>query len=200
MTVVTAFLQLHHNIKETRCAASRSFGKSLVIPGQNPSASQDNNYIIRCNEREQGIPEDYKRRHYGWGHGGGGELKRQGRALYRALSPASCHPGRSPHTSPESSHSTSDPVFTLAEHRDIKRGWWQQKIWCGMQGAQWLRCSGTTYRDGTGWEAGGRCKRGHVYTYDWLTLMYGRDKHNILQLKVNTILESQGKKKKYIYI
>lgn len=90
------------------------------------------------------------------------------------------------------------PVFTLAEHRDIKRGWWQQKIWCGMQGAQWLRCSGTTYRDGTGWEAGGRCKRGHVYTYDWLTLMWRVDKHNIpIESKYYF---RKPRQKKYIYI
>lgn len=36
IAVVAAFFQFHHNIKEAGCAAPRSFGKSLVIPGQNP--------------------------------------------------------------------------------------------------------------------------------------------------------------------
>lgn len=38
ITVVAALFQLHHDIKEARCAASGPFGKSLVIPGQDPSA------------------------------------------------------------------------------------------------------------------------------------------------------------------
>lgn len=36
VAVVAALLQFHHNIQETRCAASGPFGKSLVIPGQDP--------------------------------------------------------------------------------------------------------------------------------------------------------------------
>ena len=50
-----------------------------------------------------------------------------------------------------------------------------------MQGAQagalWqprgVRC-------GEGWEGGSR-GRGHMYTYDWFMLMYGRNQHNILK-------------------
>lgn len=39
VAVVTALFQLHHNIQETGCATSCPFGKSLVVPGQNPSAN-----------------------------------------------------------------------------------------------------------------------------------------------------------------
>lgn len=111
-----------------------------------------------------------------------------------------------PATQQEPSHisrqATQHPIrsFTLAEHRDIKRMMATENLmrdagssmikvlWDNLQG--WDRLGGRReMQEGT-----------HVYTYDWLTLMYGRDKHNILQLKVNTILESQGKKNIYIYI
>lgn len=36
VAVVTALFQLHHNIQETRCAASCPFGKSLIVSGQDP--------------------------------------------------------------------------------------------------------------------------------------------------------------------
>lgn len=39
VAVIAAFFQLHHNIKKARCAAPCSFGESLVIPGQDPSAN-----------------------------------------------------------------------------------------------------------------------------------------------------------------
>ena len=39
VAMVAAFFQFHHNVQETRRAASCSLGKSLVIPGQNPSAN-----------------------------------------------------------------------------------------------------------------------------------------------------------------
>lgn len=37
VTVVTALLQLHHDVQEPRCAAFDTFTESLVVPGQDPS-------------------------------------------------------------------------------------------------------------------------------------------------------------------
>jgi len=56
VAVVTALFQLHHNIQETRRAASCPFGKSLVIPGQNPSANQ-NNDVLQLEETENQRPQ-----------------------------------------------------------------------------------------------------------------------------------------------
>ena len=43
-------------------------------------------------------------------------------------------------------------------------------------------CSGTTQRDGMGWEVGGDpgCK-GQMYTCDQFVLMYGKNHHNIVK-------------------
>ena len=55
------------------------------------------------------------------------------------------------------------------------------QICCTMQGAQ----LGTLWQSrGLGWGGkweGGSRGRGHVYTYDWFMLLYGRNQHNTVK-------------------
>ena len=99
------------------------------------------------------------------------------------------HGGREGGTDGESSMET----YTLAYAKQIASGYLLYDLRNSNQGSVTTR--------GMGWggrREGGSRGRGHMYTYDWAMLMYGKTQHNIviiLQLKINKLRKNYILKK-----